>query len=218
MGDYRAGGLFVFCLLYLILAYAVTASVTAYNTENINVSGNESVQDSLSLSGGSCQGPRERGDVFSSFDSLKCTSTPVEDENVCNEINGCSWSNATTTLLFFETAASCRGTINATAYDSTAQVNSDTLTSPGFCELSGYDNDRATCERVGCQWVDAQNIEVTPTSGFSTVTSTIGVLSGFRADIIGLPPLVSFLYSMFTFYIPLVLLIISIYYMIPVIH
>jgi hypothetical protein len=192
--------------------------VTAYNTNNINVTGADGVKDSLSLSDGSCQGPRDRGDVFASFDSLQCSSTPVEDETVCDAINGCSWSNATQTFLFFETSASCNGVINASFYDTTAVVDDNILESPGFCELSGYDNDRATCERVGCKWVDAQGIQVTPTSGFSTVTSTIGVLSGFRAEIIGLPPMVAFLYSMFTFYIPLVLLLISIYYMIPVIH
>lgn len=218
MGEFRAGSLFVFVLIYMILAYAITAGITSVSAADINVTGNESVQDSLSLSGGTCEPPRERGDIFASFDSLRCTSTPVEDEAVCNDINGCTWSNATSTLLFFETSASCDGVINATSYDSTAQTDEESLVEPEFCELEGFDDSQSTCEQVGCTWINPDETQVTASSGFSTVTSTFGVLSGFRADIIGLPSMVGWLYAMFTFYIPLVLLLISIYYMIPVIH
>jgi hypothetical protein len=225
MGQFSAGLAFIGILVYMVLAFVLTAGMTSFSTGSgageLNVTGSEGIQESLQLYGGVCEGPRERASIFDSFNSLSCDSIPgAASEGSCNLIEGCAWENESTSFFLFDSPATCGGRVNASFYDQNAVYGASTryLSSPDVCDLSGLDTSQRDCELLGCNWVDASDYQIGATSGFSTVVSTLGALTGFNASIIGLDGLLAFLYSVFAFYIPLVLLIIAIYFMLPVIH
>ena len=170
-------------------------------------------------------------------DSLKCEeSAGVLSQSSCETITGCAWENVTGGWWFWETteSASCIGDINATSYGVSqttpvlgrSYVTGHTNTglwakytpfsdsSP--CEHPSVLKDIELCSTFSCTWE-----KVTPETTFnsvSTIYGTVGDIFTFRYDFgfesTGLTLLVNFLFII----LPLLILILSVYYMIPLLH
>jgi hypothetical protein len=147
-----------------------------------------------------------KGTSMNIFSSMPCPQLKINAEDVdgCNNISGCSWQNGTIFNLF----RGCNGYVNLTAYN----LNGSDETT--YCALLP---NISICENFGCTWIsrpDQFNSQMNFSSNFNTVSiwesiawvATLKFNFGFGSFI---NPIVNFM----IFWIPMLALIVSIYFM-----
>lgn len=139
-------------------------------------------------------------------------SIGVISEDRCNALQGCEWRNETTYILFFSSVTEgCFGDINISYYN---DGNSDY---ESVCELSEPYENRNTCLQLGCTWNRATEDDLSQISNPRSILNILGELFSFRYDF-GFSGLINTFVNLMLFYIPFIILAISIYFMLPFAH
>ena len=168
----------------------------------------------------SCSFPRYRynqnGDsskyIFD-INNLDCDiSAGAISPNVCDYIEGCNWANTTTGWLWFSsTTQHCNGTINQTYYND-GEINTE-----NFCNMDGLqgDTETNTCGVLGCTSYAPRNDAKGGVLKPLVMLDTVGNLFLFRYDFGFETDLYDWITNFIIFYIPFLLLIMSIYILSP---
>jgi len=172
-------------------------------------------------------------------DRLFCEqSEGVFSSSACNSINGCTWTNSTGGFWNWWTGTEvenlCLGDINASSYgieiadgfigrprvashDNTGSWSTYTpFSDPSPCNHPNVQYNKTLCNMFSCSW---EKISADTTlTGAGDIYSTIGQLFTFSYDFgfenQGINYLVTFLFVI----LPLLILLLAIYFMAPVIH
>lgn len=182
--------------------------------EQGNVFFNPTYQNQCSGTGG--------GRSMNFLQNIQCNQLALdnEDYNGCNNVTGCTWQNRSSFFGLFVSDPECTGIVDKTTYNITGGLNT-------YCESSGLQSVE-NCTLFKCDWVDFSSLP-TNTKGaslsgneplsLSTTTNiwnTIKFMASFRTDI-GLGNF-NFIFSLLFFWIPTVMLLLAIYFMIPFFH
>lgn len=240
-GEFNAGVWLVGIVIYFIFFILTTNGVSqlyAESGENITIS--SSNLDFSSFAGGNyCNNPRyaynpETLEQYeyktTQYDFLNCEeSIGVKSESICSNINGCSWDNVTSGFWFWTTTeeASCIGNINASYYgiETTTEItgevvkahnNTATFGIVSICNHPNVIQNKTLCSTFGCTW-DTLKIDNTYTST-SSVIDTVKDLFSFRYSFGFDDDTANNILNVIFFYIPLLMLIVSIYFMLPIVH
>lgn len=211
MGQFESANWFIGVTIYFIL---FIATVTAVSSLGLDFEDGTTSTGSISgLSGDVeifCSDPRYRylpnGEYTETYeDNDQCSvSTGAFSSSVCNAIQGCTWSNVTEGFWFFSsTSEACTGDINLTYYDAADD---------GLC--TGLNT--SSCQLLGCTLYeyDPLNAEI---SSPKEIMGTVAELFTFRYDF-GFTGLLNTLLSIFLVFIPLLIWILSLYFMLPFLH
>lgn len=208
MGEYKALKLFVYLIIYF---FAFGTILTILSLDDTNI---ENEVD-LNFSDDSfCDGPRiaynihlEAYEVFPTSNNCKHTRVAY-DKNGCEDLYGCSFINDTG--WFSSDEYVCNGTINFSRYGESLGSDIDNL-----CRFEGVQVEDV-CYDVGCTWYnDAE--EYSDIKSPNTLLSVTGSLFSLRYDF-GLTGIFNIITNFIMFYIPLILLVGSIYFMLPILH
>jgi hypothetical protein len=164
------------------------------------------------------------------------------DALACDSIVGCTWQNATTSFFFFEREASCEGSITltnysqftnqTTAYFKTPQSTheNDTIyivrghipqyVSPqtqnviqDICLLA---DSQTSCDMLGCTWVNTNQLQPSEL-GIGVIWDIVSGLFTFNVTFTS-EYWTNLLLTLILFYIPLLMLIMALYFTLPFIH
>lgn len=240
-GDFQAGKWLVILVIYFMFFIFTANGVSNLYTESdvSELSVSDSNFDYSSLIGENvCSNPRYYYDPTSldtyeysnvNVRNLECDeSIGVKSQTICESINGCVWENVTSGLWFWETteAASCLGKINASYYGintSTifkgevvaAHDNTPTFGAATPCNHPNVLENQSLCDIFSCTW---QKVEIADSyTSSSSVVDTVKELFTFRYDF-GFSDNVNSIVIFIFFIIPLIMIIVSIYYMLPFAH
>jgi len=170
-------------------------------------------------------------------DRLFCEeSAGVLSSSTCNDISGCNWTSVTSGFWFWTTTSepSCIGDINSTTYgieknnpffgrprivshNNTGYWESFTpFDDPSVCTHPNVIQNKTLCNMFSCQWelVTAD----TSFNSVGSVYSTISEVFTFRYDFGFTNQTLSLLMNFIFIVLPLLLLIVSLYFMLPVVH
>jgi hypothetical protein len=211
MGQLNAGVWLILTSIYFIIFISVVASVSSLGLDFED--GTISDGDISSLTGQSvfqCDTPRYaiRGDgsvYITRENNLDCRSSyGANNDKLCNQINGCTWENVTSGFWFFaDTTETCNGDINLNFYDSE---------NDGLCKgLTSND-----CFILGCTYYET-NPYTSDISSPKEIMGLIFQLFTFRYDF-GFSGLLNIIISIFFMFIPLLIWIMSLYFMLPFAH
>ena len=171
------------------------------------------------------------------YDRLFCEeSVGILSQDICDDISGCKWENVTSGWWFWKTVedASCIGNINSTYYgiaQTTVVIGRPRIEShnntgvwaiytpfsdPSACQHPNVIRNKTLCDMFSCSWTP-----VTPDSSFKSVGNVYSTMSdvfSFRYDFgfanQGLSLFMNFIFIV----LPLLILIVSLYFMIPFFH
>ena len=225
MGEFNAGKTCLWIVIYFFVFFTVVYSMIQtddyYETDN-----DLSTRDVGFLrrsdpfnTDGYCDKPHfDIPFITSVFEEnlFPCGYIRANDVYTCEYFNNCNWTNITTFLFFnYETDYFCDGYVNLT------QLGFERTTIQHICTLTGLQN-RTACETFGCTWYDYSELgtDVSGQSGsysIKSISDTVLFVTGFKADL-GVPNQYLWIYSFIFFWIPLVLLIISLYFALPFLH
>lgn len=240
--------LIVLVIYFMFFILSVNSVQNLVNADNLNsdISLEINNYDFSGILGNSyCSNPRfsydpatgEKEEYPKAFtDRLRCEeSIGVLDQSTCDIIEGCTWENVTSGFWFWETteSASCIGDINATAYgievttsifrprvaahNNTGIYAANTpFLDPTPCTHPEVLTNKTKCDLFSCSWEDI-NIQSSYTEP-SRVLDTVGDLFTFRYDFGFDNDNYNYILNILTFVIPLLMLIVSIYYMLPFAH
>jgi hypothetical protein len=246
-GQFGAGIWFILLVVYFFFFVVIVNSVGVLDDIAGDYSGAATNVDFTSLTGRTyCSDPRYAYDAAtgqetvyssSSRDRLFCEeSIGVRDQTTCDSIAGCSWETVTTGFWFWTTVinATCIGDINATAYgvdmtdpiigrprvmshDSTGVFSSYTpFSSPSPCDHENVIFNKTRCEVFTCSWTSEAPQETIKSA--TGIYDTVKTLFLFRYDFgfenAGLAVLANFIFIV----LPLLMLIMALYFMLPIIH
>jgi hypothetical protein len=207
MGDFKALTLFVALVIYFFL-FLFIANVGEQAEVDNYISLNESIEAFCTTPRHSFDADGDTNRILAS--SKRCVKTKVGfDESGCNSLEGCTWVNEST-FFFWSSPSACEGDINRSFYTN----ESIGLIPPNLCVMEGF-QDQDLCFNIGCTWMDsASEINVKDTKG---MLELVGELFTFRYDF-GFSGLYNVLTVFFSFWLPFLLLIGCVYYMLPFIH
>jgi len=132
---------------------------------------------------------------------LTCGGMNAKDNASCLFISGCSWDATNQNCEGIHTEGSC----------GSGGVFGSPHINESFCKL------------IGCVWTDFVGAGGTASStlndeqDWSVVKNTIGIMTGFRADI-GFPPAFQFIFSFIFFWIPFFITVWAVYMALPWVH
>ena len=242
---YSGGILLVIMAIYFTLLSLIVSSDINFKAERFekdgtiyDVDGYEYIRDF----GGYCAAPRFKYDPqtleineFGRVDSktLSCSNSPgVQSPDTCGQIEGCNWDTTTSGFWFWkEEYQTCLGTINASYYgietgtmigqeiviphDGTPETGFDPRQRVTPCDHESIKGDRNVCEGVfGCSWATIQD-ELESKARHTNVVRTFGSLLSFNHDWGFENPFISNLMTFLLVIIPMLLVIIGIYAMVP---
>lgn len=246
-GSYLAGTMFFVIFLYFVIFILVvdsTANINDVDSE-LNVTDFSGTQGNLyqiGYFGQVCNNPRSEYDPNTAEvtesddpDHLDCEkSRGVLRDDICNSIEGCNWENVTTGFWFWETTedATCLGTINASYYgiDTTtfldneivaSHSNTDTFndlygTKKTICNHPNVIRNETLCQTFSCTYDFLQTD--TQTTDLGSIKRTAGDVFTFRHDFDVDNSFMSFVLNFVFVILPILGLLIAIYFMLPVIH
>lgn len=213
MGDFKSLPLISILTVYFFLFLTIT--VVADDVEM------DEYYSGDIISNGTCTAPRIAfDDEFKTYEvnepSANCIKTRVAyDEQGCNDIPGCAWDNETIFFFFNTGSQICDGSIdkdNLSGGESWGLFTS-------VCELADVRYNQTLCYNIGCTWASGGE-SFSKIDNKNQLLTTISDLFTFRYDFgfSGDLETVNIVINFFLFYLPLVLLIGAIYFMIPIIH
>jgi len=221
MGEFKSGLWIIGILIYFFLFFTIMVSITASQTI-LNIKQSSSVsfndpgfqnQSSFFKTGRGCGGT---GDTMNWLSGIPCPKLDIDnqDYNACNNISGCVWRNETNLFGVSVIEAECRGYVNQSA------MNIDG-NSKEYCFSSGLQN-RSICTTFRCQWLNASEFSqiqidtFKPQGTLSVLWNTVSMVATFNVDF-NLKHY-TFLFSFLFFWIPLIGLIIALYFALPFLH
>jgi len=235
MGESRAGSwvalLVVYFAIFIFTVHAVASSqIAIMNTTNLNAS--NSLLLGLDATGGTCDVPRLEPTAYSNSNRLLTCKYLVDvnlvyDNASCSSYNGCTWETKTAWWdingIFQTSVETCTGNINATYYNANNPVDTAFSGSAiaGFysnvCNgLSNLSQSGSMCQSFGCTWATMGIDGSVNSLQVNSFWDTIKALFTFQTDI-GLDSY-NWIFNLFFFWIPLILLIIALYFCLPFLH
>ena len=236
--EFRAGVWFILLVIYFIFLNAVVYTGNAAVNNNETVSNNIFIEGSLGLDYGSalCSDPRYKYEPFSSQTeeflgirarSMDCENTAgVLNQQTCNNIAGCNWTNITYTKWLFvnyEGASTCLGNINASKYgiNTTSSIfgfdvvdyhaNTGTFKSPSVCNHPNVIQNSSLCYVFGCTWSPLQlDISANPLTLYDSVKDVFTFSYNYGVS----NPFFAFILNIIFVLLPLIALVLSIYFLV----
>ena len=195
MGEFESGkwivGLLLYFFMFFVLVFSFVAAADDLGLDHQVSTNDPGFANNQILPNvlGFCEGNK----------FLSCSSMVVTNATnpTCDSFVGCEWEPNP----FFGDPR-CQGI----------------LETQESCSRQG---DQTRCFIVGCDWIqtDGEGLSLDTDNGvtLNTFTASIGVMTGFRADI-GVPGNYRWIFSFLFFYIPFIMLLWSLYMAIPFIH
>ena len=221
MGDAVAGKWVVGILIYFFLYLLVTTGVYAMKAW-INTNDNRRITTNNPFITDSPFNARYTGCTGSSRvvnwqGVVPCTLLEGVDDykNGCNNISGCTWHNVTDLFGFAIFPAVCAGEVNFTAYG----LEENQIATSICANINNYN----TCALFECNYgntsaIPLQSVDpLNPISFLSSMWTVFKWSATLKLDL-GLSQAGNIIVAFFGFYIPLLGLLIALYFMIPVIH
>ena len=177
----------------------------ALNNPGFNLKGNIFNAD------GYCSG---KGSAMTITKNIFCQKLDIERDDIdsCVNVSGCRWENVTDLFGITITPQGCYGNSNKSFYG----INGTYDRSSAYCAAPGLQQEEI-CETFKCNWYNAttQFNQVSPasTNSMATVWDTISWVTTFQFDI-GWGSY-NWLFSLFAFYIPMIVLVIALLMMLP---
>jgi len=221
MGKFTSGIWFILVTLYFIFFIGTVSVVNLFAYEE-GINFNDGTITNGSLTGLNvnpeffCDTPRYTysADGSNQFkinpSSSNCRDTAgVVSEDICERIVGCSWEEVTSGFWFFSsTSETCVGTINATHYGKTNQNN--------FCTANNVSGNLTNCILMFCTWYETQPLQSDITSPRQLI-NLIGELFTFRYNF-GFDGFLNIFITILFIFIPLLIWLLSLYFLLPFIH
>jgi len=225
MGDNKSGVTFIWVTLYFVLLGIILSTSNIFlvglGVTPIGLTDNDAINFKFGANEYNvCSNPRwflKSDGTYGANDYLThsnaCDITGgFLDENICNDLEGCTWTNETT--FFFWTIESedfiCTGDVNITHYNNDSEKNYFS----SMCTLSDFQNNETLCTYMGCTWFTHNSVS----SGSSGVLYE-QVKNAFTLRFeTGLPSPYNEVILILMLYIPLLVLFVSLYFMLPFIH
>lgn len=245
MGEFQAGKWLILLFIYFTFFVLIVASVNTFDGEisdlnNYNTSvSSEDFQDMNYEF--TCEEPRyyytanAEKDVYdkTARDRLHCSeSYGVISNESCNDIEGCSWDFVTTGALWWkESDYYCLGYINSSYYGVDSTTNGRRIAShenrgfwskinlfndPSPCTHPNVIYNRTNCIAFSCSWVEFDFSE--KLNSPSKIMRVIGDVFTFRHDFGFQNSTVTFLFKFIFLILPLIMLAIMIYLLLPFMH
>lgn|SRR3990167_9161825 len=191
MGEFSAGRWMIGLLLYFFMEFLIIYSVlNASAVLGLDTAGISANDPGFSSLANApfAETGRCGGDPL-----LFCNDMPIYNETLCNSglFPGCFWDNGT-----FIFGASCIGAFE------------------GSC--SSYVN-QTYCITAGCDWLDSTTGTISNLASESKLTQALTFMLGFNAEF-GTPAAYRFIFAFFFTYLPFIMLLLAIYFSIPIIH
>lgn len=235
MGEFGAGKLILGLVSYFALFIAFMSLFNAvsadYGLDALNITGDESligIEQTILSQGGLCEEPRyyvkegEQVELQVFEDTLLCEFTSGNvDLNTCDGIAGCALVNET--FLFFPTGEQyCGGVVNLT---SEFGINESTYSfSGGFAvttpALETLLTTKDQCQFFGFTWNEYTQEQASTLSndvGLGSITGLVSNLFTFQATFSS-NYWVNFILTLILFYLPLIALLVAIYFALPFLH
>jgi len=225
MGSFNSAKWLVILCLYFIVFISIVSTV---DTTKTGIDGYIDI-DTLGSLEGECQRPRSIPEIEGFLvnipeTTLRCDRTRgAIDEDICNSLEGCDW-NATTKILWWGGEYTCQGELDFDYYDVEDEWDSynqfiRTFKTQSVCDLSGVRNESEICWNLGCSWIDGEELTTELSTNVSSkgIFSTLGALFSFRYDF-GFDDKYNNIVNMLLFWLPLLMLLLTIYYSLPLIH
>lgn len=226
MGQFDAGKLALSLAIYFIIfitgLFIAESFANSYDLDySVTQSGSTELFGNINGTYQSCNPPRgflnpqsgtfETIGVFQ-VDSIKCEYTKGNyDGDVCNVIDGCVYDNDT--FLWFNTGTqSCTGIVNLSFYGVVGEVVN---IYDDVDNLRSKLNNKEICEIFGFNW--GTNSDERDDVSINTFLDLTGSLFTFRASFTDIG-ILDFILTLLLFYLPLIALIIAIYFSLPFIH
>ena len=238
-GEYRAGLLIVLMLMYFTVFIVIVDSSNSIIAESSTNLSNYDYVNTLEgynlVGGGYCANPRYEFNADTGEEKetnspqyLACELTKgVRNRDMCNNIEGCLWDNATTNYWLWTTTGepTCTGTINASYYGMEKNTLSKTIKihenteffgQISVCNHPDVISNRSSCDDLSCTWTkdDISNVE----PSYKGISSTFKEVFTFSYDFAVENETLKFFLNFLFVGIPLILMIIGIYFIIPVVH
>jgi len=245
MGEFKAGGMFVLMIIYFIVFIASVSLGEQINQESseINVESQiEGLEGYYNDFSKICITPRfeydpDTADITESNDpnNLLCEkSKGVLSKTICESIEGCSWENVTNGFWFWKSTepASCLGNINGTAYgietktflgqnyvsdhNNTEYFEDNYNIKNSVCTHPNVIKNKTLCDTFSCSYNRLDTPE--PEANLNSIKNSVGDIFTFRHDFGFESTTAQFFGNLLFVVLPLIMLAISIYFMLPVVH
>jgi len=235
---------YFFFFILVVNSSENVAGLGATNTSLVNIDLGTVEFDAI-IGSSFCTNPRSGYDATTGesylysnaqSDRLFCEeSIGIKGSSICSDIAGCSWQNVTSGWWFWTstTSASCIGNINSSYYniESTnpiigrprVKVHNNTgywatytpFNDPSACEHPNVLLNKTLCDMFSCSWEIAT--ADTTFNSVGSIYSTIAEVFTFRYDFGFSNEAIAVLMNFIFIVLPLLVLIISLYFMIPLI-
>lgn len=235
MVEFRGGMVVVIMVIYFTFFIAIVDTTARIEGETSNQSINDLdySSDYNLLSDGYCNSPRYEYDnegkrlIASDERALSCTITEgVRGKDYCERLEGCYWDNATTNYWLWTTIgeATCLGNINHTYYGMDKYAFSNFMkphnntnfwsTDTSVCNHPTVIDNSSLCNYLSCSWsTDSLEYDVS----YKGIKSTVSDIFTFSYDFETNNATTSFILNFIFVIVPLLILLIAIYSLIPVI-
>ena len=187
MGEFKSGLWIAGLSIYFFLFFLIVTSVISGSAEMGIDPGDISTTGDPGFESDDNQFSGINSECSGSITTY-CIHTNADDNDSCSVLTGCSWSGTF-----------CVGTHAYTC---------EAITNQSYCSL------------LDCTWTGSRaptSIDPNEEYDWSTMRDTIGIMTGFRADI-GIPSWANWIFSFLFFWIPFLLLVWSIYMALPFLH
>ena len=203
--------------LFSILTFLIGVTEFSSGDSIIMPDGSLSTVQDLKEKGGNCEYPKINGETWTVWNN-NCKDTLADTSATCSLIEGCTWTDETINFfgLGYIGNVYCKGSINTTYYN-----DNEDLSGNKICNAVLLDDDEELCKLMGCTWADysgmneGEIIDITkPKSSLTNFLKAVKFAFGFDASI-GLTGIVQLIFSILLFYVPLIILIGSVYSLMP---
>ena len=201
MGQFNSGLWIIGIILYYFIFFLLTFSaVSAFNHYGIDASGISANDPGFQTASND---PMSQGGECIGAIPLTCGGMNADDNTTCSMINGCTWD---------ATDLRCEGFHQEGACDT-----------PNPLSPNNGPRNESFCNILGCHWSSYSTsgspatVDPDDTFDWSSVKNTIGVMSGFSADI-GIPSAFQWIFSFIFFWVPFFALLWAVYMALPFVH
>lgn len=216
MATWESGKAILLLVIYMIVVGFLSFVLVNTSIGDIQVSSID-LQEPTSIGDYVCSGARfNKEDIRLNPYSEWCGHLKVANENECISIEGCTWEISTKPVFLWwggEVYEYCDGAVNSSYYHdgeiSYLLGNSNT----SLCDLSQASTNESLCSAFGCEKYERVELD----TDFNSIYETLAFMFGFSVTF-DAPPLLQIIISLLFVYLPLIALLLAIYFSLPVIH
>lgn len=206
--------LIYYTVIFLLLTAFVNSQAAVTNSLSPNADLNNpgfDLKGNIFTQDGYCSG---KGEAMTLTKEIFCKKLDIDKDDIasCNNVSGCAWSNVTDLFGITITPQGCYSDVNKSFYG----INDSFDRKSAYCGSPGLQAEEI-CETFLCNWYNASTqfnqISASSTNSMATVWDTISWITTFQFDI-GWGEF-NWIFSLIAFYIPMLILIIALMFMLP---